>query len=247
MSNRKVIGPEYKDEYKRKHRSKFLSEDMDTKEKFGVFKVPDLFKPEHKKAFQDLYNYNDDVIKENKLPDEIEEEPEEVKQPSGKVTETKFEEEEEGEAEAEEGEGIINEDNQEEGENKMDQQIKQTFIDIFNPKLQLEAMKELEVEFYIKKGSKTDKELKRIKSGDDAVQFFAVQGNSTPCKFFFAEKVHHDEEWLFTPYDLVVIPKDKKKMDYFIITSSGINHVYEVHHTSNKLKNINQQGKKILN
>ena len=51
-----------------------------------------------------------------------------------------------------------------------------------------------------------------------------------------------DKEWLFTPYDLVVIPKDKKKMDYFIITSSGINHVYEVHNTSGKLKNIKKQA-----
>ncbi|MCQ2815625.1 MAG: hypothetical protein MJ252_00015 [archaeon] len=244
MSNRKVIGPEYKDEYKRKHRSKFLSEDMETREKFGVFKVPDLFKPEHKKAFKDLYNYNDDVIKENKLPDEIEEEQEEIKATPEKISEAKVDEGEEGEEDqiGEEEKEVIQEENKEGGEDKLDQEIKQTFIDIFNPRLQLEAQKELEVEFYIKKGSKTDQALKNIISGDDAVQFFAVQGNSTPCKFFFCEKVQHKEEWKFTPYDLVVIPKDKRKSDYFIITSSGINHVYEVHNNTGKLKNINQQA-----
>ena len=31
MNQKKVIGPEYKDEYKRKHRSKFLSDDIETK------------------------------------------------------------------------------------------------------------------------------------------------------------------------------------------------------------------------
>ena len=55
MNNKKVVGLEYKDKYKRKHRSKFLSDDVETKQRFGVFKVTDIFKPEHKEYFMSLY------------------------------------------------------------------------------------------------------------------------------------------------------------------------------------------------
>ena len=70
MNNKKVVGLEYKDEYKRKHRSKFLSYDVETKQRFGVFKVPDIFKPEHKEYFMSLYPHDPTIVDQYKLPED---------------------------------------------------------------------------------------------------------------------------------------------------------------------------------
>ena len=58
-------------------------------------------------------------------------------------------------------------------------------------------MKEQEVELYIKKGSKTDKIMKEITNDKEAVQFFAMYGNTIPTKLIFCEKVKHVEEYIF--------------------------------------------------
>jgi hypothetical protein len=70
MKNKKVVGEEYKDEYKRKHRSKFLSDDAETKNKYGIFKVTDLFKPEHQEHFKSLYPYDETIVDQYKLPED---------------------------------------------------------------------------------------------------------------------------------------------------------------------------------
>ena len=70
MNNKKVVGPEYKDEYKRKHRSKFLSDDVETKQRFGVFKVTEIFKPDHKDYFNNLYKYDETIKEQYKLPED---------------------------------------------------------------------------------------------------------------------------------------------------------------------------------
>ena len=70
MNNKKIIGPEYKDEYKRKHRSKFLSNDEENNQKFSIFKVTDIFKPEHNEYFKSLYPYDPSIIDQYKLPED---------------------------------------------------------------------------------------------------------------------------------------------------------------------------------
>ena len=70
MNNKKVVGLEYKDEYKRKHRSKFLSDDVETKQRFGVFKVTEIFKPEHKEYFMSLYPHDDNILEQYPLPED---------------------------------------------------------------------------------------------------------------------------------------------------------------------------------
>ena len=70
MNNKKVVGLEYKDEYKRKHRSKFLSDDVETKQRFGVFKVTDIFKPEHKEYFMSLYPHDEKIKDQYPLPED---------------------------------------------------------------------------------------------------------------------------------------------------------------------------------
>ena len=243
MNNqKKVIGPEYKDEYKRKHRSKFLSDDIETKKKFGVVKVSELFKPEHREHFNSLYPYDPSIVEAYKLPEDKKETAKLSKQkPKIPIkTDSSKEPNEENEKEDEFTEPIM-EDN-EEDKNKIDNQIKAKFIKIFDPKLQSEEMKEQEVELYVKKGSKTDQIMKEIKNDKQAVQFFAMYGNTTPTKFIFCEKVKHAEEYIFSPYDLKVIPRDKIGNDYFIITATGINHVYAVARNENRRDRIPEQA-----
>ena len=201
MNQKKIIGPEYKDEYKRKHRSKFLSEDVETKKRFGVVKVSEFFKPEHKEHFNSLYPYDPEIVDAYKLPEDKKDASKLSKQKAKisirKNETTKEQPLEEIEKEEELNQEPIIEDNNEEDKNKYESQIKNKFIKIFDPKLQNEEMKEQEVELYIKKGSKTDKIMKEITNDKETVQFFAMYGNTTPTKLIFCEKVKHVEEYIF--------------------------------------------------
>jgi len=237
MSNKKVVGPEYKDEYKRKHRSKFLSNDIDTKNKYGVFKVTDLFKPEQQEHFKSLYPYDPSIIDQYKLPEDKKEQAKigKVQKTQKNINKQQQQQIEEKEEDLYEEQPEILEDNNEEEKNKYEQIIKEKFIKIFDPKLQRDQMKESEVELYIKKGSKTDKIMKSITTGEKVVQFFAIYGNTTPTKFIFCEKVDHTNEHIYSPYDLKVVPRDKIGKDYFIVTPTGISHSYPADEASKKM------------
>ena len=70
MFPNKITGDDYRESYKRKHHSKFLSTDPEVKKRFGVFKVPELLKNDDKQHFQNLYNFNKEVLEQYKLPEE---------------------------------------------------------------------------------------------------------------------------------------------------------------------------------
>ena len=248
MNNKKVVGLEYKDEYKRKHRSKFLSDDVETKQRFGVFKVTDIFKPEHKEYFMSLYPHDEKIKDQYPLPED-KREATKISQATGgtkksfniqKQTKPIKEDDKEENLSLEQENEILESSNEKE-KNKYEQVIKEKFIKIFDPKLQREEMKELEVELYVKKGSKTEKNMKEITNGEKAVQFFAMYGNTTPTKFIFCEKVDHSAEHIFSPYDLRVVPKEKIGKDYFIITPTGISHAYPVNDPNRKDKGKNPE------
>jgi len=105
--------------------------------------------------------------------------------------------------------------------------IKETFKRIFDPNMQRNEEKEQEEELYVKKNSKTARTLEQIDNGEKAVQFFAMYGNTTPIKFIFCKKKASNNSYNFRPYDLEVIDSDKVQDDYFIITPTGITHVYK--------------------
>ena len=67
---KKIVGPDYKEGYKRNIHSKFLSTDPEVKKRFGVFKVTELLKNEDKQHFQNLYNYDISIVEQYKLPEE---------------------------------------------------------------------------------------------------------------------------------------------------------------------------------
>ena len=244
MNNKKIIGPEYKDEYKRKHRSKFLSNDEENNQKFSIFKVTDIFKPEHNEYFKSLYPYDPSIIDQYKLPEDKKESTKITKKIQKKkvqIPKKKEKEDEKVEDNKEDSLGLNEKENEFQTENidnekNVEQIIKQKFIKIFDPKLQREEMKELEVELYVKKGSKTDKIMKKITNGEKAVQFFAMYGNTTPTKFIFCEKVDHTNEHIYSPYDLKVVPRDKIGKDYFIVTPTGISHAYPIDEANRREK-----------
>jgi len=248
MNNKKVVGLEYKDEYKRKHRSKFLSDDVETKQRFGVFKVTDIFKPEHKEYFMSLYPHDESIKNQYPLPED-KREATKISHAAGTTKKTfniqkeskPIKEDDKEENLSLEQENEILESSNEKEKNKYEQVIKEKFIKIFDPKIQREEMKELEVELYVKKGSKTEKNMKDITNGEKAIQFFAMYGNTTPIKFIFCEKVDHSAEHIFSPYDLRVVEREKIGKDYFIITPTGISHSYPVNDPNRKDKGKNPE------
>jgi dynein heavy chain, axonemal len=257
---KKIVGPDYKEGYKRNIHSKFLSTDPEVKKRFGVFKVTELLKNEDKQHFKNLYNYDISIVEQYKLPEEKKEKEakeNKKKDKERKLREKRLKEREHAEKsdhnvsgsklnviknveDLEDIAGVkmknqgLNFDHvsyspnfeNEDAEDVYNRNLKEIFSKIFDPNLQKEEMKELEEELYVKKDSKTSKRLDSVDNGEKAVQFFAMYGNTTPIKFIFCKKKEHGDPYTFRPYDLEVIKADKAKDDYFIITPTGITHVY---------------------
>jgi len=104
--------------------------------------------------------------------------------------------------------------------------LKEILKKVFDPSNKREEGKKTEEELYIKKGTKTAKTIEEIDNGEKAVQFFAMYGNTTPIKFIFCKKKSVGNTFDFRPYDLEVIESESGD-DYFIITPTGITHVYK--------------------
>lgn len=102
-------------------------------------------------------------------------------------------------------------------------------------------------ELYEKKGSKTTQTLEEIKNGEQAVQFFAMYGNTTPVKFIFCKKKEQLKSYIFRPYDLEKIKEKVAIKDYFIITPSGITHVYDPDPNQNLAKECESSMLNLLN
>ena len=62
-----------------------------------------------------------------------------------------------------------------------------------------------------------------MKTGDDAVAFFARHGNNTPLKFVYCNRSDSGEA--FRPYDLTVVPRKAIHSEYFTISASGVVHI----------------------
>ena len=68
------------------------------------------------------------------------------------------------------------------------------------------------------------KELKKIITGEDAISFFAKNGNTTPVKFLYCNKAMSNSKD-FRPYDLIVVPEKEIHPEYFTISAQGVVHV----------------------
>eukprot|EP00249_Psilotum_nudum_P034442 c5349_g1_i1 orf=622-1344(+) len=58
--------------------------------------------------------------------------------------------------------------------------------------------------------------------GDDAVRFFA-EAEQGSVNFVYCNRVDSGKDFL--PYDLVVVPREEIKSEYFILSSSGLIHI----------------------
>jgi len=70
-----------------------------------------------------------------------------------------------------------------------------------------------------------------IKTGEDAISFFAKYGNSTPVKFIYCMRDKSVPSYVYRPYDLRVIKEGINSIDhtldeYYTISALGIVHVY---------------------
>ena len=165
MLPNKHLGSDYKESYKKKHHSKFLSTDPEVKKKFGVFKVTDLLKPEDQLHFKKLYNYDYQVLDQYKLPldrDEIEliekKQRERIKKQKIKEAKEKANLEEKEKKmssvtkEENEFESKVNTDNERQNteEDVNPRNLKEMFVKVFNPNIKKETDKE-EEELYVKR------------------------------------------------------------------------------------------------
>jgi len=66
-------------------------------------------------------------------------------------------------------------------------------------------------------------ELAKIKSGEDAIAYFAKSGSVSKTKLLYCNRVAENDN--FAPYDLVIVPEDQVNPEYFTISATGIVHV----------------------
>jgi dynein heavy chain len=69
-----------------------------------------------------------------------------------------------------------------------------------------------------------EQELKKIKSGEDAIAFFAKNGSATSVKLLYCNRVQQSDV-TFAPYDLEVVPEDQINAEYFTVSANGIVYV----------------------
>lgn len=65
---------------------------------------------------------------------------------------------------------------------------------------------------------------KAIKTGEEAIAFFAKHGHTTPIKFLHCNRAITTEE-NFRPYDLSVVTEKDLKPEHFTISAQGVVHV----------------------
>lgn len=62
-----------------------------------------------------------------------------------------------------------------------------------------------------------------LRTGEDAVAFFALHGNTSHIKFVYCNRRDAGDQ--FRPYDLDVVPRKQAAAEYFTISASGVVHI----------------------
>lgn len=71
-----------------------------------------------------------------------------------------------------------------------------------------------------------DEEVDRVKTGEDAIAFFAKNSSSTKIKIMYCNRPRQTDCTIFAPYDLEVLKDEKKtNSEYFTISANGIVHI----------------------
>jgi len=64
----------------------------------------------------------------------------------------------------------------------------------------------------------------KLKTGDEAANFFARNGNHTPVKFVYLNRARTGDA--FRPYDLTVVSREQVDAEYFTMSACGVVHVF---------------------
>ena len=64
----------------------------------------------------------------------------------------------------------------------------------------------------------------KLKTGDDAANFFARNSNHTPVKFVYLNRARTGDA--FRPYDLTVVSREQVDAEYFTMSACGVVHVF---------------------
>ena len=64
----------------------------------------------------------------------------------------------------------------------------------------------------------------KLKTGDDAANFFARNSNHTPVKFVYLNRARTGDA--FRPYDLSVVSREQVDAEYFTMSACGVVHVF---------------------
>ena len=64
----------------------------------------------------------------------------------------------------------------------------------------------------------------KLKTGDEAANFFARNGNHTPVKFVYLNRARTGDA--FRPYDLSVVSREQVDAEYFTMSACGVVHVF---------------------
>jgi hypothetical protein len=133
---------------------------------------------------------------------------------------------EEGEEDYGEGMDPEGEEDEEELDNSLDSDTLENMVNADDDQAQREMAQVNKMKF-IEKDTPLFKIRAEIKTGEQAISFFAKHGNNTPIKIFNCNraKVKKTE---FRPYDLEVVLDEKKlNEEYFTISNRGVVHVFK--------------------
>lgn len=72
-------------------------------------------------------------------------------------------------------------------------------------------------------GGKVFQAFETLRTGEDAVTFFAHYGPQCPVKFVYLNRAKTGK--VFRPYDLVVVPEEDVDLEHFTISAKGVVHV----------------------
>lgn len=68
-------------------------------------------------------------------------------------------------------------------------------------------------------------EASKLKTGEDAVSFFANSGKNTAMKFVYLNRNSSSNSTDYNPYDLIVCSREETDPEYFTMSASGVVHI----------------------
>eukprot|EP00741_Cyanophora_paradoxa_P024436 tig00022075_g23593.t1 len=72
-------------------------------------------------------------------------------------------------------------------------------------------------------GHEDSEESEELKTGNDAIAFFARYGQNSPVKFVYMNRARTGDN--FRPYDLIIVSREEVEPEHFTMSASGVVHI----------------------